>query len=165
MLHDAAGEFDVDAFVERNVKAMKHVVSTDLITSEQYRHIVLVGNLIACITTADNRISECEVMIMQRYIREICPVDEELSHELVKVIIAMEIEDGNALAHICADLALSASHEERLKVLDVLFEVSMGDNPLDYSELNQIIHLGASLRIAQVDFEKALRSYDALVAG
>ena len=89
-LRNEAGEFDVDAFIDLKAKLMKRVVKSPGLSDEVIRKLVLIGNLVACVSRADNRIDEVEVALMEKYVINSFALTKAAAYQIVTILLTMD---------------------------------------------------------------------------
>ncbi len=122
---------------------------------EEMERLTLAGVVISIVIHADERIDDEEIRLAIQYLGE----EWKLPHEKAEFVVQISLDQdlGNIdLIRACRCLYECTNESQRLRLLDILFEIANSDGVLTQSELDHIMGIAAHLRLEQHHFQLAL---------
>jgi uncharacterized tellurite resistance protein B-like protein len=118
---------------------------------DEVRKLSLAGGLLARVATADSEVSSHEQVAMAEALQD----RWNLSHEVAGSVAALaisEVETGLDFFRLSREFFDATSREERLRFVEVLFQIGYSDGDLSHTETEEIRHIANGLKLSHREF-------------
>lgn len=120
----------------------------------ELRKLGLAGGLMARVVYVDEQVTDTEVQAMAEIIGRYWELAQETA-VLVAQIAVSSVDYNYDYYRMTRQFAESTSREERLKFLDVLFQVAVADGFVSFAETEEIRLVAQGINLANQDFIEA----------
>lgn len=121
------------------------------IRETELRKLSLAGGLMARVAYVDREVQDSEFNTMVEAIKDHWEISD-VEAALVAEVAVSEICKGLDYYRMSREFFLSTSEEERLRFLDVLFDVADGDGRVSYDEIEEIRKIANVLKLTHKQF-------------
>ncbi len=125
-------------------------ISTDL-PEEQLYFICLVGTLMATVAHADDHFDRAEKKALQRCLSEQFSLKEK-EQALLFEVVEEQARQGFDFYEVVAELNRVSSYNDRVHLMECLFEVAIADGEMAHEEVEEIRRITKALRIPHKTF-------------
>ena len=141
---DASGETD-NVLHEIELALEKH-------GPERARYLACFAYILTRAAKADHQVSDGEAQAMARVVREWAHVDEEQAALIVRIAREAGRSRGTDDYLITREFERIATRDEKLELLDCLFEIAAADSPILTSEDNEVRRVASELKLEHADY-------------
>ena len=128
----------------------------DRIEPERARYIAAFAYLLGRVACADREVSNEEIRVMERIVRERGDLPEEQAVLVVQIAKSQNLLFGGTEDFLVArEFEKMATQEQKLALLDCLFAVSAGDGSVSVPEDNEISRIAQVLKLEHSDLVRA----------
>jgi len=143
----------------------KIVQALDRLAPQRAKFIAGFAYLLSRVARADLTISFEETQTMERILKERGGLPEEQAIVVVQMAKTQNILFGSTENFLVSrEFRETATHEEKMALLDCLFAVAAADNSISAVEDNEISQIADELRIEHPDFISVRSKYRDLLA-
>lgn len=119
---------------------------------ERARYLACFAYILTRAAKADHQVSDGEAQTMARVVREWAHVGEEQAALIVRIAREAGHSRGTDDYLITREFERLASRDEKLALLDCLFEIAAADSPILTSEDNEVRRVASELKLEHADY-------------
>ncbi len=118
--------------------------------------IAAISGLLACVANSDFKVTPCEIEDIKSSLKQWC----KLSDEQIQTVTEVTLKEVNALASLDVHQYTGAldkvlNDEERVGILEALFQLAASDGEVSIDEAEFIRHIGHGLRLDHHEYVAA----------
>ena len=138
----------------------KIVQALDRLEPERARFLAAFAYLLGRVASADLKISDDEVQVIERLIVERCHLEPAQAILVVQMAKTQNLLFGGTENYLVArEFNQIATHEQRLGLLECLFAVAAADSSISVVEDNEVRRISNELRLTHEEFIQARSGY------
>ena len=119
---------------------------------ERARYLACFAYILTRAAKADHHVSDGEAQTMERVVREWARVDDEQAALIVRIARDAGRSRGTDDYLITREFERVATRDEKLSLLDCLFEIAAADSPILTSEDNEVRRVASELKLEHADY-------------
>lgn len=119
---------------------------------ERARYLACFAYILTRAAKADHQVSDGEAQTMERVVREWAHVDGAQAALIVRIAREAGHSRGTDDYLITREFERVATRDEKLALLDCLFEIAAADSPILTSEDNEVRRVASELKLEHADY-------------
>ncbi len=126
---------------------------------DRARFLALFAYILTRVARADHQITDGEARVMERIIAGHAGIDDAQAALVVQIARAAGHSRGTDDFLITREFERTATREEKLAILDSLFEIAAADNSILTVEDNEVRRVASELKLEHADYIEVRQKY------
>jgi uncharacterized tellurite resistance protein B-like protein len=118
---------------------------------EKLTYATLFGGLMAHVASAHQGLKEKEIGVLRRHLQQIAGFDNE-AIEIILSVIQETAAGGLDRFRLTREFYEKSNHNQRLQLLDCLFDIASSDTDLAHSEVEEVRIIANALKLSHREF-------------